>query len=46
LDDLYIAHFETMAVIHYHAWWPSGSDPYYLANTGENSNRINYYGAD
>jgi hypothetical protein len=46
LDDVYQNHFETMAVIHYHAWWPSGSDPYYLANPGENSARINYYGAD
>ena len=33
-------------VIRYHAWWPSSSDPFYAANPGENSTRINFYGAD
>lgn len=32
-----------MAVIRYHAWWPSSSDRYYTYNTTENTARINYY---
>lgn len=30
--------------VKYHAWWPSGSDPYYTYNTSENQARIYYYG--
>lgn len=29
--------------IAYHMWWPSGSDPFYLANTVDNTARKNYY---
>lgn len=33
-----------VAVIKYHVWWPSpGNDPFYWANTTENSARTNYY---
>ncbi len=32
-----------MAVIRYHAWWPSSSDRYYTYNPTENTTRINYY---
>ncbi|TET46273.1 Omp28-related outer membrane protein [candidate division TA06 bacterium] len=32
-----------LAVIRYHTWWPSGSDPFYLDNAGENTVRTNYY---
>ncbi len=33
-----------VAVIKYHVWWPSpGNDPFYWANTTENSVRTNYY---
>ena len=46
MDDVYNRHQETLAIIRYHAWWPSSNDPYYLANVQENTARINYYGAD
>jgi hypothetical protein len=29
--------------IAYHTWWPSGTDPFYLANQAENNARIGYY---
>jgi len=35
-----------LAVIRYHTWWPSSSDPFYQANTSENIARINYYGTN
>jgi len=36
-----------VAVIKYHVWWPSpGNDPFYLANTTENSSRVSYYGTN
>ena len=34
---------ETLALIAYHAWWPSPGDPFYNANIGENEARVNYY---
>lgn len=36
----------TLALIEYHAWWPSTGDPFYVANTEENTARVNYYPAD
>jgi len=35
-----------LAVISYHTWWPSGADPFYLANIAENTVRINHYGVN
>ena len=36
-----------IAVIKYHTWWPSpGNDPFYLANTADNSARVSYYGTN
>lgn len=35
-----------LALIRYHAWWPSSGDPYYQYNVSQNTARINYYGAD
>jgi hypothetical protein len=46
LDQLAGEHADYFAVISYHAWWPSSSDPYYQYNIPENTGRINYYGAD
>jgi|GEM_PF-7067648 len=37
-------HFGTEVMIEYHAWWPSASDPMYVANTAGNEARISYYG--
>ena len=33
-------------MIRYHGWWPSNGDPYYQYNVSQNTQRINYYGAD
>jgi len=46
LDSISDTHQDNLAIIRYHAWWPSSSDPFYLANIQENTARINYYGAD
>lgn len=46
LDAIYEEHQDNLAVISYHAWWPGSNDPYYQYNIPENSDRINYYGAD
>ena len=35
---------DEIAVIRYHVWWPSSSDPYYQFNIEENASRNNYYG--
>ena len=32
-----------MAIVRYHAWWPSNTDPFYQYNIGENTARVNYY---
>ncbi len=29
-----------------HVWWPSSSDPYYVANTTDNAARTSYYGVN
>jgi hypothetical protein len=34
---------EDLAVIRYHAWWPSSNEPYYAFNPTENTARIQYY---
>lgn len=35
---------DRLALIRYHAWWPSPPlDPYYQYNTSQNTARINYY---
>jgi hypothetical protein len=34
------------ALIRYHAWWPGYYDPFFQYNIVENTDRINYYGAD
>ena len=41
----YLAEYfgDRLVVIRYHAWWPSSGDPFYQANTGENTARIQYY---
>jgi hypothetical protein len=36
-------HRGSFAVIRYHTWFPSSSDPFYQANTSENTSRTNYY---
>jgi hypothetical protein len=44
LDAFQSAHWDTLCIIRYHAWWPgTNNDPMYLANTVECSNRIRYY---
>jgi len=35
-----------LAVIRYHTWWPGSTDPFYLANTSENTARTQYYGVN
>lgn len=35
-----------LAVIRYHTWWPGSTDPFYVANTGENTARTSYYGVN
>lgn len=35
---------DDLAVIRYHVWWPSSSDPYYRYNISENQARNSYYG--
>jgi len=46
LEDIVSKYPDRIAFITYHTWWPSPSDPYYQANIPENTDRINYYGAD
>jgi hypothetical protein len=46
LDQISNIYDENLGIIRYHGWWPSSSDPFYQYNVGENSARINYYGAD
>ena len=47
LDDIFADYPDNLALIRYHAWWPSpGNDPFYLYNISENQTRIYYYGAD
>ncbi len=46
LDQIAESMGDSIAIIRYHAWWPSAADPFYQANIPENTARINYYGAD
>jgi len=43
---LAVTYGDQLALIRYHGWWPSNSDPYYQYNISQNTARINYYGAD
>ena len=40
------AYMSKLAVIRYHIWWPSASDPYYVYNRTANTIRDDYYGND
>ena len=46
LDLIFPDYQDNLALIRYHAWWPSSNDPFYTYNVSENVARINYYGAD
>lgn len=46
MDDLANENISRLSVIKYHTWWPDGSDPFYLANIEENTDRTEYYGVD
>ena len=37
---------DRVAMIRYHVWWPSSSDPFYQYNIPENENRTYYYGVN
>lgn len=43
LDQIAEDYSARLAIIRYHTWWPSTSDPFYQANPSENTARINYY---
>lgn len=44
LDQFQNAHWDTLCVIRYHAWWPgANNDPMFLHNQTQNTARINYY---
>jgi hypothetical protein len=43
LDEFGQTHFDDLALIRYHVWWPSNQDPFYLANSSHSSARVNYY---
>jgi len=36
--------FDVVAPAYVHVWWPSGADPFYLADTAGITARVNYYG--
>lgn len=44
LDEFGQTHFDDLALIRYHVWWPSNQDPFYLASASYSSARVNYYG--
>lgn len=46
LDDVIVSLDSAFAVVRYHTWWPSASDPFYLANIEENTVRTRYYQPD
>jgi hypothetical protein len=46
LDDVILSLDSAFAVVRYHTWWPSASDPFYLANVEENTVRTRYYQPD
>lgn len=43
LNNVIRDHQGSLAVIRYHTWFPSSSDPFYRADPSENSARTNYY---
>ncbi|MFQ6105084.1 MAG: carboxypeptidase regulatory-like domain-containing protein [Candidatus Glassbacteria bacterium] len=43
LDDFGQTNFENLALIRYHVWWPSNTDPFYLETSGLVGARVNYY---
>jgi len=44
LDNLMESYGNDLAIIRYHAWWPTpGNDPFYADNVTENRARIQYY---
>lgn len=44
LDAIRIPYWTKMALIRYHTWWPSSSDPFFIRNRTEDSLRTLYYG--
>jgi hypothetical protein len=44
LDEVTSTQVLNCTQIGYHVSWPSGSDPFYLANPTESTARVNYYG--
>ncbi len=44
LDEFGQEHYDSLALIRYHVWWPSGNDPFYLASSSFAGARVNYYG--
>ncbi len=46
LDNIFPDYPNKLALIRYHCWWPSNTDPFYQYNVSGNTARVNYYGAD
>lgn len=46
LNQIFPDYPDNLALIRYHTWWPSSSDPFYSYNTYENRVRTFYYNAD
>ena len=46
MDSLVVAYPETFIAIRYNVSWPSGEDPFYLANAEESNARVDYYPED
>ncbi|MFP4460228.1 MAG: Omp28-related outer membrane protein [Candidatus Zixiibacteriota bacterium] len=42
-DEIYGDVDDVFVMIRYHPWWPSSSDPFYLYNTEDNSDRTRFY---
>ena len=43
MDALIANNRDKVVAIKYHVSWPSGADPMYLHNTGDNGSRVSYY---
>jgi PKD repeat protein len=43
-DLLDVYNSSQLIMVAYHTWWPSGDDPFYLHNGGDNFDRTSYYG--
>lgn len=43
LDDFGQTHFDDLALIRNHVWWPGSQDPFYLVTSGWVSTRVNFY---